>query len=863
MDANQLRRVFSEFFIDRGHASVPSSGLIPHHPKAPLFTNAGMNQFLPYFLGEEAPPHPRATSVQKCVRIMGKHDDIENIGRSRRHVTFFEMLGNFSFGDYFKDQAIPLAWELSTEGFGLDGDRIWVTVHHSDDEAAQIWHDVVGLPAERIQRMGEDNFWEMGESGPCGPCSELYYDRGPEYGDEGGPERGGEERYAEFWNLVFMQYDRQPGGELLDLPRKNIDTGAGFERLLMLLQGVDSVFDTDVLRPIVAEAETLTGRRYGDDDEADVRLRILADHARSMTFLVNDGVFPSNEERGYVLRRIIRRAVQFAYSLGVEKIVTPALVGAVVDVMGEAYPDLLRNRDFVQGVVGREEERFRSTLKSGLGIFEAELDQGRISGEVAFKLHDTFGFPVDITRELAAERGVEVDVEGFRAAMDEQRTRAREAAKNRKTTEANLDAYREVLDQFGTTEFTGYSEYESKARVLAVVPAAAEEGKPDRLEIFLDRTPFYAEQGGQVGDTGGIDTETGAAEIVDTTFALPGLIRHLAVVTDGTVSPGQEATAKIDAERRNAIRRNHTGTHILHWALREVLGTHVRQHGSLVSPDALRFDFSHYSAVTPEELRKIEDLANARILADEPVRAYETSKAQAEQMGAIAFFEEKYGDVVRVVEAGSRSMELCGGTHVSALGMIGPVNIVSEGSIGANMRRIFALTGTNTVEHTRQEESLLDAAAELLRTKPDELPAAIEREITKRKELEDELKSLRAAQTRSAAAGLQASAIDGIVVSRVDGIAADQLKDLAVAVRDSGGMKAVVLIGSPDGQRVALVAATGKESGIHAPTVVGEAAKAVGGGGGGKDPTLGTAGGRDATAIDAALEAVRARLLPA
>jgi len=861
MDGNQLRRVFTDFFVDRGHAATPSAGLIPHHPKAPLFANAGMNQFLPYFLGEELPPHPRATSVQKCVRIMGKHDDIENIGRSRRHVTFFEMLGNFSFGDYFKELAIPFAWELSTVGFGLDGDRIWITVHDSDDEAADIWRDVVGIPAERIQRMGPDNFWEMGETGPCGPCSELYYDRGPEYGEEGGPDGGGEERYAEFWNLVFMQYDRQPGGELAPLPKRNIDTGAGFERILTLLQGTDSVFETDVLRPLVAAAESVTGRRYGDDDESDVRLRILADHARSMTFLVNDGVFPSNEDRGYVLRRLIRRAVQFAYSLGVERAVTPALVDQVVQVMGDAYPDLRRNADFVTGVVGREEDRFRSTLKSGLGLLEGELGRGTISGATAFKLHDTFGFPIELTRELAADRQVDVDVDGFREAMDEQRRRAREAAKTRKGTEANLDAYRDVLEQFGTTEFTGYAEYESKGRVLAVVPAAGDgDGGDRRVEIFLDRTPFYAEGGGQVGDTGWVETETGRAEVIDTTAALPGLHRHLALL-DGEMTPGQEATATIDGERRDAIRRNHTGTHMLHWALREVLGGHVRQHGSLVAPESLRFDFSHYSQVTPEELQRIEDLANGRILADEPVRAYETSKAQAEQMGAIAFFEEKYGDVVRVVEAGNRSMELCGGTHVSALGMIGPIKITSEGSIGANMRRIFAVTGTGTIEHARREEEMLEQAAALLRTQPEELHAAIEREIARRKELEDELKALRGAATRAAAGELHDQAVEGVVIARRDGVAPDQLKELAVSVRDGGGLRAVVLAGTPEGKSVALVAAMAKDSGLDAPATLRDAAKVVGGGGGGKDPTLGTAGGRDPSKIDEALELVRARLL--
>ena len=866
MDAPHLRRLFTEFFVERGHASVPSSGLIPHHPTAPMFTNAGMNQFVPYFLGEEPPPWKRTMSVQKCVRLSGKHNDIDELGKTRRHLTFFEMLGNWSFGDYFKEMAIELAWELLTEVVGFDGDRLWVTVHTSDDDAEAIWHEKIGVPMERIQRLGKDNFWEMGETGPCGPCSEIHFDCGPEWGDGGGPAHGGGDRYVEFWNLVFMDQFRSSDGSLTDLPHKNVDTGGGLERWLMLLQGVPTVFDTDVLRPLIARGESLSGKQYGTDDRLDVYLRVLADHARSMTFLVNDGVTPSNEDRGYVVRSVIRRAARRAFQLGIHKPILPQMVTDVIDIMGDAYPELVRNRDTIVGVIGREEERFLQTLRSGSVLLDGALDAGAVSGDTAFRLHDTFGFPVELTQEIAAERGVPVDRTGFDQAMAEQRRRARQARKVTLLTAGDEDGYRQLLAEHGTTEFTGYSEYESKATVLAVVEVPADPAHPNRpapVEIFLDRTPFYGEQGGQVGDTGCIETDTGRAEVTDTTFALPGLARHQAVILEGTITPGQEARAAIDGERRDAIRRNHTGTHMLHWALREVLGAHVRQHGSYVAPDQLRFDFSHFSAVTPEELRTIEDLANGRILADEPVRAYETSKAEAEKMGAIAFFEEKYGDVVRVVEAGDRSMELCGGTHVSALGMIGPVKIVSEGSIGANMRRIFAVTGTGTIAHNREEERLLDQAADLLRTKPDELPAAIEREVARRKELEDELKSLRGEVTKAAAGDLLSAAVDGVLVARHDGVAADQLKDLAVTLRESGGLRAVVLIGSPDGQRVALVAATSKDGGVHAPTIVGEAAKVVGGGGGGKDPTLGTAGGRDATAIDAALDMVRARLAAA
>ena len=851
MDANELRRAFTRFFVERGHTPVPSSGLIPHHPRAPLFTNAGMNQFLPYFLGEEAPPYPRATSVQKCVRIRGKDDDIELIGRDNTHLSFFEMLGNFSFGDYFKADAIPFAWELVTEVFGLEGDRLWVTVHVDDDEAADIWRDVVGVPAERIQRMGADNFWEMGDTGPCGPSSEIYYDKGQEYGRDGGPLDGDERRFIEFWNLVFMQYDRQADATLVPLPRKNIDTGAGLERVLFILQGHDSVWDIDVLRPIIASAESVTGRRYGDDPNTDVALRILADHGRGMAFLINDGVFPSNEDRGYVLRRIIRRAVRQAFQMDVERLVTPALVATTIDVMTDAYPELARNHDFISGVVQREEEGFRHTLRAGLALLDDLVRSGAksISGSSAFHLHDTLGFPIELTREIAGERGIEVDLAGFEAEMAQQRQRAREAATRADTVGTGTESYRALLDQFGPTEFVGYSEYESKARVLALVG--------DRL--FLDRTPFYAEGGGQVGDTGTITTDTGRAEVLDTTYALPGLIAHHVRVVEGALNPGQEATAAIDAPRREAIRRNHTGTHILHWALREVLGTHVKQAGSLVAPDRLRFDFSHYGPLAPDELARIEALANERVLANEPVRAYETTKEEAERIGAIAFFGDKYGEFVRVVEARGRSVELCGGTHVGALGMIGPITVVSEGSIGANLRRIEALTGEGSFARFRRHEDTLNRAATLLRVPPDEVPDRIEKALEERRALAQELEQVRRQAAGGEADELAAVAVDGVVVARRDGGSRDELRDLAVALRDRPGIRAVVLGGTPEGGGVALVAATTKQSGLAAYDLIVDAARTVGGGAGkGKNAELSMAGGRDPSKLDEALDQARA-----
>jgi len=867
MDANGLRRAFTTFFAERGHAVMPSSGLIPHHPRAPLFTNAGMNQFLPYLLGEEIPPHNRVTTVQKCVRIKGKHDDIELIGRTKRHFTFFEMLGNWSFGDYFKEGAIDFAWEFVTEVLGLDADRLWVTVHTSDDDAAALWHDRIGLPEERIQRMGEDNFWEMGDTGPCGPCSEIHYDRGPEFGPAGGPASGNGERYLEFWNLVFMQYDRQADGTLLALPKGNIDTGAGLERLLSILQGVDSAWDTDTVRPIIAAAEAVTRRTYGADPEADVALRILADHARSMTFLVNDGVFPSNEDRGYVLRRLIRRAVRHAFQLGVEEIVTPDLVHATVAVMGEAYPELRINEGFISGVVGREEQRFRATLRAGLALLEDALATGAgvIAGEVAFKLHDTHGFPIELTREIAAEKGVAVDEVGFADAMAHQRHMSKEGGKRGAGTAEHLAAYRELVEQFGASEFLGYRDQGATARVLAVIPIEAPEGAASphlpHVEIFLDRTPFYAEGGGQVGDTGRVETASGVANVLDTTLAIPGLYRHTAVVLRGVITPGQEATAMIDVDRRAAIRRNHTATHLLHAALREVLGTHVKQAGSLVAPDRLRFDFSHYGPMSPEEIARVEDLVNDRILGDEAVQSTEMRKAEADRLGAIAFFGDKYGEMVRVVQAGSRSTELCGGTHVSALGQIGPVRVVSEGSIGSNLRRLEATTGTATLARLRHDETVIGQAALLLKANPDELVPAIERRLAELRAVQDELKSVRQAglQAQAVALAADAAADGGAVVVRRDGLEQRQLQELALAVRGRPGVRAVVVGGSPGEGKVALVAAVAKGSDLVASDLIAEAARLVGGGGG-KNPEVAMAGGRDPSRLDEALELVRHRL---
>jgi alanyl-tRNA synthetase len=857
--ANDLRKAFEGFFASKAHTVVPSASLIPHDPTV-LFTVAGMVPFKPYFVGDEAAPFKRAVTVQKCTRAGGKHNDLDEVGRTKRHLVFFEMMGNFSFGDYFKSDAIPWAWELVTEVFGFDGDRLWITVHESDDEAEQIWHEVVGVPMNRIQRLGdEDNFWQMGDAGPCGPCSEIHIDRGPAFGPEGGPLHDPHgDRYMEFWNLVFMQYNQSKDGSRTPLPKPSIDTGAGLERILALMQGTDSVWETDVLFPMIESAQSLTSKKYkiGDYDDRDsFSLRVLAEHARSSMMLVNDGVFPSNENRGYVLRRIIRRAVRHAYLLGTEKLVMPTLAETAISVMSGAYPDLLTNKDFIVNVLSREEERFRQTLKTGLTILESELSTGAktMSGTTAFTLHDTYGFPIELTQEIAGERSVLVDVAGFGKEMQEQRDRAKSARKGSSVSAATVDSYREVMEQFGTTNFVGYVSNQCEATVLAVLQNV--EAGPNIVEVFLDVSPFYAESGGQVGDTGTIRTESGELQVLDTTFALPGLRRHTCSVVSGSVEVGQSAKASINVVARDATRRNHTATHMLHWALRQVLGDHVKQAGSHVSPERLRFDFSHYAPVSASEIEDIERLTNGQLIANDPVRVYETSKDEATAAGAIAFFGDKYGDIVRVLEAGV-SVELCGGTHVGALGDIGMVKVVAESSIGSNLRRIEAVTGTNAVEYVLSHHRTISAAASLLGAQPSELVAAIQRKIEENKSLGDELKALRSAQATSRASEMVASAEGGVVVSRVDGVSPNDLRELALAIRQNSTIKVVVLGGVTDTGGVALVATVSSAVSVAAGELIRDAAKAVGGGGGGKGD-IATAGGKDPSAIDAALQLAR------
>ena len=852
LTANGVRRAFVDFFAERDHHHEPSGSLIPHD-RTLLFTVAGMVPFKPYFVGEQPAPWLRAVTVQKCVRAGGKHNDLDEVGRTSRHLTFFEMMGNFSFGDYFKSQACAYAWEFVTNNLGLDPGRLWVTVHLSDDEAAAIWEDEVGVPAERIQRLDEENYWKMADTGPCGPCSEIFWDRGPEFGDDGGPAHGDEERFIEIWNLVFMQFEQHEDGSMTPLPTPCIDTGLGLERVLSVLQGVESVWDTDEFVRLLAVIGDLAGVAYPSGDRTDVSMRILADHARSSSFLISDGVFPSNEDRGYVLRRIIRRAVRHAWLLGVEDPIMPELVDAVVAIMGVDYPDLERNHGFVRDVLDREERRFRETLRTGSAILDdalAGLGEGEIlDGGVAFKLHDTYGFPLEVTEEICAECQVDVDLDGFRAAMAEQQDRARSARKGPAVGSGD-DGLRALLERHGPTHFVGHQDDEADAVVLHVGDGT----------VVLDRTPFYAEAGGQVGDTGTIASETGHLRVLDTTLVLDALHVHHVETLDGTVQAGQQVRAGIDGDRRSAIRRNHTATHILHWALRDVLGDHVKQQGSYVGPDRLRFDFSHYEGMTAEQVVAVEDRANAQILSNFDCRHLEVTRQEAESMGAIAFFGDKYGETVRVLEAGPHSLEFCGGTHVSALGDIGMVKIISEGSIGSNIRRLEALTGMASLDRLRDSEQTLASAAELVGVPVDDLLQGLGRRLDELGELRRRIDDLRRGAALGRADDLAADATDGLVVAEVPDIDRDSLRDLAVAVRDHDGVRAVVLGTVPAGGGVAMVAAVAADSALDAGALLADAAKTIGGGGR-PNPDLTVVGGKSPEHLAEALEQARAAAL--
>ncbi len=864
MKSNQIREAFTSFFAERDHEVRPSASLIPVDPTL-LMTNAGMVPFKPYFLGEEDPPWDRAVSVQKCVRTV----DIDIIGTTKRHLSFFEMLGNFSFGDYFKEKAIPWGYEFCTEVLGLDPERMWYTVHETDDEAEAIWIDDVGVPAERVQRGGKDNFWQMGVPGPCGPSSEIFWDRGPEFGAEGGPIGGDEDRYIEIWNLVFMQnIQDEPYHVVGDLPAKNIDTGMGLDRIAAVLQDVPSVFDIDTTSHVLGAAEAYTGLEYGAGEGSDVSLRILADHGRTVTFLIGDGVIPSNDGRGYVLRRVLRRAVRHAWQYGGSGLVMSRLIEATVEAMSDGYPDLEERKDFILDVVTREEEKFRKTLDSGHQLLDTELtdETSRLSGSIAFKLHDTYGFPIDLTKEIAAERGVDVDVAEFESQMQAQRERARAAWKGVETIEA-AEVYRDVIDHHGLTEFVGYDFETSDGSILSMVldgevVDSAEEGQV--VELFLDKTPFYAEAGGQVGDSGLIETDTGTAVVSDTRHVIQGLHGHSARVIKGRLAVGQPARATIDSPRREAIRKSHTGTHVLHWALRDVLGDHANQAGSLVEPGRLRFDFSHFSQVPREDLAVIEGEVNERLVENSRVTTIETTKDQAEEMGAIAFFGDKYGERVRVVQVGEFSTEFCGGTHTSTAGQVGPLILTSESSIGSNLRRVEALTGMSAYSHLVEVRQALANTGGLLKAPPAEVPARVDALLERVAGLEEQLDAIHSQRRSSLADELAAKAGQvgdfRLVVDSAGELGGNELRQLGLGVREKLSGPGLIVLGATADGKGSLIGVASKElveQGVSAGEVIAKAAGVLGGGGS-RDPELAQAGGPHGDRMNEALDLVRA-----
>ncbi|WP_062215563.1 alanine--tRNA ligase [Streptomyces sp. NBRC 109706] len=881
MESAEIRRRWLSFFEKRGHSVVPSASLIADDPTL-LLVPAGMVPFKPYFLGEATPPYRRAVSVQKCVRT----PDIEEVGKTTRHGTFFQMCGNFSFGDYFKEQAITQAWELLTTsqadgGYGLDPERLWITVYLDDDEAYRIWTEQVGVPAERVQRLGMGpNFWSMGVPGPCGPCSEINYDRGPAFGPEGGPEVN-EERYVELWNLVFMQYERGPGeGKedfpiIGDLPARNIDTGLGLERLAMVLQDVHNMFETDTLRVVIDKAAALTDVSYGNADAGDVSLRVVADHMRTSVMLIGDGVTPGNEGRGYVLRRIMRRAIRNMRLLGATEPVVGELVDTVIGIMGEQYPELRTDRERIETVALAEEAAFLKTLRAGTNILDTAVTEtkaagGRVlAGEQAFLLHDTWGFPIDLTLEMAAEQGLSVDESGFRRLMREQRERAKADARAKKQGHADLTAYREFADAAGPSEFIGYTSTTGESEVVGLLVDAAPSPvavEGDEVEVVLTRTPFYAEGGGQLADTGRIRTESGAVvEVRDVQQPVPGVISHRGVVLVGEVAVGVGVECEIDVRRRRAIARAHSATHLTHRALRDALGPSAAQAGSENAPGRFRFDFGSPAAVPGTVLADVEQKINEVLSRELDVTAEVMSMDEARKQGAIAEFGEKYGDRVRVVTIGDYSKELCGGTHVHNTAQLGLVKLLGESSIGSGVRRVEALVGVDAYHFLAREHTVVAQLTELVKGRPEELPERVSGMLGRLKEAEREIERFRAEKVLQAAAGLAASARDvrGVALAsgRVpDGTTADDLRKLVLDVRGrlAGDRPAVVALFTVAGGRPLTVVATNeaaRERGLKAGDLVRAAARALGGGGGGK-PDVAQGGGQDPAAVDEALAAV-------
>ncbi len=893
METAEIRRRWLEFFGSRDHTVVPSASLILDDPNL-LFVNAGMVPFKPYFLGQETPPWPRATSVQKVVRTQ----DIEEVGKTSRHGTFFQMNGNFSFGDYFKEGAISLAWELVTTpqdrgGFGLDPERIWPTVLDGDDEALGIWHEQIGIPVERIVRRGlADNYWHMGVPGPGGPCSEIFYDRGPEYGPDGGPAVD-EDRFMEFWNLVFMQENLSEVRTKVDfdvtgpLPRKNIDTGMGLERIASILQGVDNMYEIDEVYPVLARAAEMTGKDYGtrsghsagSSHPDDVRLRVVADHVRSSLMLIGDGVTPGNEGRGYVLRRMLRRAVRAMRLLGYEDPSLPELLPISLERMEQSYPELRTDWDRISQTAYAEEEAFRRTLASGTTILDTavartkESGGGVLAGDQAFQLHDTYGFPIDLTLEMAAEQGLEVDREGFARLMNEQRDRARSDARSKKTAHGDTSVYRALADGVGgPVEFTGYHEVVSEARVSGLLldgaPVTSAVAGQD-VELVLDRTPFYAEGGGQLADGGLLRLGSGAlVEVRDVQSPITGLVVHKATVVEGEVATGETALAEVDIERRRSISRAHTATHMVHKAIREALGETATQAGSENSPGRFRFDFHASSALPPSVLRDVESRVNALLLEDLAVRADVMTQREARDAGAMALFGEKYGDAVRVISVGDWARELCGGTHAERTTQLGLVTLLGEASIGSGVRRVEALVGSDAFSFLARERAIVGQLTELLKGRPEELPERVGGLVTRLKDAERDLERLRKEQLQAAAGSLTDGARDvgGVTFLAHDAgeAGADDVRTMVLDLRGRLGAdrpSVVVVTGVAKGRPVVVVATNepARGRGIKAGELVRVAASTLGGGGGGKDD-IAQGGGQDPSKVGEALAAVEWRV---
>ncbi len=867
---NELREMYLSFFESKGHLRLPSFSLVPQNDPSILLINAGMTPLKPYFTGREVPPRKRVTTCQKCIRT----PDIENVGKTSRHGTFFEMLGNFSFGDYFKSDAIPWAWEFFTKVLEIPEDRLYVSVYENDDEAYDIWNKQVGLPHEKIFRLGkEDNFWEHG-TGPCGPCSEIYFDRGADKGC-GKPDCkvGCDcDRFIEVWNNVFTQFDKQEDGTYLELASKNIDTGMGLERLACVMQDVDNIFEVDAIRAILDHVCKVANAEYGKDYRKDVSIRVITDHTRSVTMMVSDGILPSNEGRGYVLRRLLRRAARHGRLLGINRMFLSDIVDTVIECFGKAYPNLVEKQDYIKKVVSLEEERFYATVDQGMIILEDYIKQVRnsgssqLTGEMVFKLHDTYGFPMDLTREIASENNLSIDEAGFQNEMKAQKNKAREAHKSKEGSAWEKDLFANT-DKTARTKFVGYTKYTEEGIVQFIVlndELADSAQQDDEVTLVLDVTPFYAESGGQVGDAGTIYNANFKMEVIDCRKTADGKYLHIGKVISGGVQVGDKVTSSIDVEKRKATARNHTTTHLIHKALKNVLGDHVNQAGSMVNMERLRFDFTHFSAMSQEQIEAVENEVNSKILANLSVNTSEMSIEEARKSGATALFDEKYGDLVRVVSAGDYSKELCGGTHLSSTGEAGLIKILSENGISAGVRRIEALTGYNAIKYYKDKENLLKQASEAAKSSTDDIVKKIENLFDELKTSKKELEDINSKMVNSSLDSFieNANTVKGmkIVAAKLNGLDMNALRNASDTLKNKIGSGVVILVSDKDDKVNLIVSATkdAVDAGIHSGNIIKEAAAACGGGGGGR-PDMAQAGGKNPQGMDNALEIAKVK----